>query len=239
MSALPRASSEPTWTSIRRTTRSTTPAASSPLYGGYDDEIQYARGIAAFGFYSGDSTRHVTVAPGDPVSTLNGDPDSNVFSISGELGKRFAVGNSVVATPFAGARFAHANISGFTEDDPDGSGAALTVEDSDGNSIATILGARVSGEWATGSGMIRPEVSVAWMHEFGDSFQSIDTAFAGAPVGGNFNIIGSETARDSALVSIGGRYDLSANSEITLKYDGTFNADYGTHAFIGRYGQKF
>ena len=74
------------------------------LYGGYDDEIQYARGIAAFGFYSGDSTRRVTVAPGDTVSTLNGDPDSNVFSISGEIGKRFAMGGGMMSTPFAGAR---------------------------------------------------------------------------------------------------------------------------------------
>jgi hypothetical protein len=56
------------------------------LNGGYDDEIQYVRGIAALGFYSEDRTRHVTVAPGDPVSRLTGDPDSNVFSLSEEIG---------------------------------------------------------------------------------------------------------------------------------------------------------
>jgi outer membrane autotransporter protein len=136
------------------------------LYGGYDNQIWYLRGIVSFGLYDGDSHRFVAVEPGNPVDP-DGEPDSNVISFYGEAGYRFDMGG-LGLTPFVGVNYATAEIDGFSEDDPEHTGAALQVHDSDGESLASVLGVRFGGDWTVANGTFTPEVSLAWMHEFDD-----------------------------------------------------------------------
>jgi len=86
-----------------------------------------------------------------------------------EVGRRFALGSSSMLTPYFGITVAHAEIDGFTEKDPFGTGAALRVASSDADSVATALGLRYNGSF----GAFKPQVAVAWEHEFEDTFRRI------------------------------------------------------------------
>lgn len=206
-------------------------------YGGYDNSTYYLRGIVAYGNYSGDSHRMVNLdgAPVDP----SGSPDSNTWSFYGETGYRFAVSSVGAITPFAGLSLASATLDGFTEKDPEGTGAALKIHESDADSVASVLGARFSADMSMGSGVFTPIVSVAWMHEFGDTAQEVSMSFAGAPTGASFKTVGSEVARDSAVVDAGAKVSLSDSLDMGLFYNGQFNADYTSNSLTATLGYKF
>ena len=203
------------------------------LYGGYDDGAWYARGIGSFGLYSGDSHRlfGLTTTPIDP----NGSFDASVESFYGEVGHRYAVMSETMATPFLGIGVAHSNVGGFTESDPNGSGAALTVGDASGDSLASVVGARVTGHW----GGWKPELSVAWQHEYLDTVQTVHNSLVAAPGAPGFTASSSDPGRDWALVGLGSAYSFNPTSEFMLKYDGRFASDYTSHSVVARWDTHF
>ena len=211
-------------------------------YGGYDNSSYYLRGVLAYGNYDGSVDRDIDttgfVQGRGVTGSLSGDPSSDVLSFYGETGYRFAVGGAGNITPFAGLSLASATLEGFTEDDEDGTGAALKVDDSDADSVASVLGLRLDADMAMSSGVFTPSVSVAWMHEFGDTEQTVDASFAEAP-GSDFSVIGSEVARDSVLVDAGANFSMDDTFDLGLFYNGQFNENYSSNAVSARLGYRF
>ncbi len=203
------------------------------LYGGYDDGTWYGRNILSYGFYSGTSQRDfgITSTP----RALKGEFDTNVVSYYGEAGRRFQLMENVGATPFLGLGLASAGIGDFTEKDPNGTGAALRIRGSDASSVATTLGFRVNGYW----GGFRPEVTLAWQHEFADARQTVDMAYAGAPKGANFSVISSDPGSDALLLGAGISYAVSRSSVLTVRYDGSFWSGYNSQELMARFTSKF
>ena len=206
-------------------------------YGGYDDSVLYARGILAAGWYDGDSSREVDNGP-DP-GTLEGSPDSHVYSFYGEAGWRYAMTATATLTPYAGLNLATATLEGFTEDDDDGTGAALSVDDSDGQSVETTLGLRFEAPLPAGDGILTPALSAAWLHEFGDTVQTVNMGFNGAPPGTGFEAISSEVARNSILLDAGASDTIGASAEMGLYYTGRFSEDYSVQAVTARFSYRF
>ena len=211
-------------------------------YGGYDNSTYYLRGVLAYGNYDGEVDRSIDttdLVQGHGTSGhLSGDPSSDVFSFYGETGYRFAVGGAGNVTPFAGLSLASATLDGFTESDSGDTGAALDVEDSDADSLASVLGLRLDADMAMSSGVFTPSVSVAWMHEFGDTEQTVDASFADAP-GSDFSVVGSEVARDSVLVDAGANFSMDDTFDLGLFYSGQFNENYSANSVSARLGYKF
>ena len=174
-------------------------------YGGYDNSIWYARGVVSFGSYDGDSHRLIQFPGFSPIDP-SGDPSSDTLSFYGETGYRWGIWDTASITPFLGLSVATATLDGFTEKDPFGTGAALKIHSSDGDSVATRLGARFMGNWVMGSGSFIPELSVAWEHEFDDTTQEVDMSFAEGPQGADFTVVSAETARDSVVLEAGAKY---------------------------------
>lgn len=203
------------------------------LYGGYDDGVWYGRNILSYGFYSGDSRREfgITSTP----KALTGDYDTNVVSYYGEAGRRFQLMDNVGATPFLGLGLASAGIDSFTEKDPNGTGAALKIRGTDSSSVASTLGFRVNGYW----GGFRPELTLAWQHEFGDARQTVDMSYAEAPKGANFSVVSSDPGSDALIVGLGGSYAVGPSSAISLRYDGTFWSGYSSQELSARWTSKF
>jgi uncharacterized protein with beta-barrel porin domain len=203
------------------------------LYGGYDDGIWYGRNILSYGFYSGDSRREfgITTSP----KALTGDYDTNVVSYYGEVGRRFQLMQNVGATPFLGLGLASAGIDSFTEKDPHGTGAALHVRGTDSNSVASTLGFRVNGYW----GGFRPELTLAWQHEFADARQTVDLSYSEAPKGANFSVVSSDPGSDAFIVGLGGSYAVGPSSAISVRYDGTFWSGYSSQELSARWTSKF
>lgn len=211
-------------------------------YGGYDNSTYYLRGVLAYGNYDGSVDRSIdTTELVQGVGTaghLSGDPSSDVFSFYGETGYRFAVGGAGNITPFAGLSLASATLDGFTESDGSDTGAALKVDNSDADSVASVLGLRLDADMAMSSGVFTPSVSVAWMHEFGDTEQTVDASFADAP-GSDFSVIGSEVARDSVLVDAGANFAMDDTFDLGVFYSGQFNENYSANAVSARLGYRF
>ena len=202
-------------------------------YAAWDSTIWYNRAIVSGGWYSGDSHHNFALesSPVDP----SGSPDANAVSFYNELGRRFGVGTGVMLTPFAGITVSHAELDGFTENDHN-TGAALKVAGSDGDSVASLLGLRLSGEWW---GAFKPQVALAWEHEFDDTFQTINASFAGAPSGSNFKVRGTELGEDTFVVDAGAEYALGPNNDLSLRYVGRFLDDYDAQTVMGRWTYKF
>lgn len=203
------------------------------LYGGWDDGATYFRNIVSYGGYSGTSHRDVGIAssPVDPKGKF----DTSVVSYYGEAGHRFAIANNTVATPFLGLDLASANLSSFTEKDPNGTGAALKVRGTDASSVATTLGVRVNGTW----GAFSPDLTLAWKHEFAGATQSVNASFAGAPSGADFKVVSSNVGSDALLLGLGGTYQVNDASDIVVRYNGAFLSGYSSHELMARWTSKF
>ena len=87
-------------------------------------------------------------------------------------------------TPFVGITVASAELGSFTERDPKHTGIALRVSSNDENSVASVLGLRLSGSW----GAFMSQLAMGWEHEFEDTFQTVNATFASAPSGSNFRV---------------------------------------------------
>jgi outer membrane autotransporter protein len=203
------------------------------LYGGWDSDVWYNRAIVSAGFYSGDSHRFIAIK-GSPLDP-NGSPDSDVVSFYNEAGRRFGWWTGATVTPFAGIRIAHAELDGFTESDPQKTGAALAVSGSDADSVASVLGVRFNGTW----GAVRPQAAVGWEHEFEDTFQTVNASLVGAPSGTKFKVRGTDLDEDSLLVEAGGSYLIGPSSDFSLRYVGRWLSDYDSQSIMGRFTWKW
>jgi outer membrane autotransporter protein len=201
-------------------------------YAAWDTTIWYNRAIVSGGFYSGHSHRNFALesSPVDPSGSPNGD----AVSFYDELGRRFGVGSGVTLTPFAGVTASHAELDGFTENG--NSGAELRIGGSDADSVASLFGLRLSGEW---SGAFKPQVALAWEHEFDDTFQTITASFAGAPSGSNFKVRGTDLGEDTLVVDAGASYAFGPNNDFSVRYVGRFLEDYDAQSVMGRWTYKW
>ena len=192
----------------------------------------YGRAIVSAGFYTANSNRFISIT-GSPVDPT-GKPDADVVSFYGEAGYHWYVAPTTTITPLLGLTVAHGWLNSFTEND-DGTGAGLNIHDSNGTSVATRLGARFS---TTAWGAWRPELMVAWQHEFDDTTQTVNASFADAP-GSNFSVLSSNTPRDWAVVEAGVTYFVNPNNKFSVLYNGFLNQDYTSNSVVGRWTTKW
>lgn len=208
------------------------------IYGGYDTGAWYARGVATGGFYNGSSTR--LVMPDASVATLSGDFSSSTVSVQGEVGKRMDMAGGTF-TPFVGLNIATARLGSFTETESGPgapSGMDLAITGTSATSVATRVGARFMTEMEVGSGVLIPEVAVAWEHEFADP-ATVDMSLASAPPGADFAVSASDNANDSLLLDVGGRFVINKSWEAGVAYKGRISSGYSSHGVTGRIGKKF
>jgi trimeric autotransporter adhesin len=202
-------------------------------YAIWDNSVWYDRSIVSAGFYRGDS--HRSFALQSPAVDPNGSPDADAVSFYNEMGRRFGVGSNVMLTPFVGVSVASAELDSFTERDPQNTGTALKVFGNDANSVASILGLRLSSSW----GGFMSQLAMGWEHEFEDTFHTLNAAFAAAPSGSNFRVIAADLKDDAFVVDAGVSYTLSHSSDLSVRYVGRFLEDYDAGSVMGRWTYKF
>jgi outer membrane autotransporter protein len=151
-------------------------------------------------------------------SALQGDARGSTDG--GELNVLVATGYDVhvgglTFGPTASFQYTYTGLSGFTET---GSLAPLTYDSQSKESYRTAFGAKASYDWKVGGVIIKPEVSLAWQHEFGDSSYGVDSRFAVA--GGNFSVFGPEVGRDSLLLDAGVAIQWNERTSTYVYYTG-------------------
>ena len=118
--------------------------------------------------------------------------------------------------PTASFQYTYVGFSAFTES---GSLAPLKFPNQNAESERTAFGAKASYEWKVGRVIIKPEISLAWQHEYGDQAYSIISSFANG-AGNSFTVNSPQIGRDSLLIGAGAAVLLSDRISIYAYYDG-------------------
>ncbi|EDY17329.1 outer membrane autotransporter barrel domain protein [Chthoniobacter flavus Ellin428] len=180
--------------------------------------------VAAFGGYNSFDTKR---------AALQGDARGNTDG--GEVDALFGTGYDFKAHgftfgPTATFNYTYVGMNGFTEH---GSLAPLDIHSGKGESIRTAFGAKASYDWKVGGIVIKPEVRVAWQHEYGDSTYDLGSSFANGAAG-SFVVQGPRLGRDSLLLGAGFAIQCSERCSTYFYYDGELGrTNYQSNAVTG------
>ena len=184
------------------------------IYATYFDQNFHVDASVTGGINSYRSRR---VTPNNTVAT--GSPDGSEINVLIGAGYDWKFG-AITVGPVASYQYTNMRMDGFTET---GAFAPLAVSGRSADSSRTSLGIRASYEGHIGSAIIRPEVRLAWQHEFGATSYAITSRFA--TLGGNpFTVTGTTVGRDSVLASAGFIIMWNERLGTYLYYDGQIGA---------------
>jgi uncharacterized protein with beta-barrel porin domain len=133
----------------------------------------YANGTLGYTYSNYDMERNV--AYGTINRTAKGNTSGNQFQAAGETGYDFKLGNAIVG-PTVTLQYATQTTGGFTESN---AGALnLKVDSQTAYSLQTGVGARASYRAKVGNVTVKPQVAVAWQHEFSNDTRGVDARLA-------------------------------------------------------------
>ena len=134
-----------------------------------------------------------------------------------EGGYPLAVGSAVV-TPIASLSYSYLNQNSYTE--TDGNGAALAVGNSHATSVRSALSARLEKSFETKYGVLVPDVSAQWVHEYDQAKQTTGARFAVDTSGETaFTSFGMTPVSDVADLSLGVTLLRANNLSVTARYE--------------------
>ncbi|CAG0978043.1 Lipase 1 [Geobacteraceae bacterium] len=133
---------------------------------------QYDRDrIATFTQFAADGTRVYNFSGSE-----NADYDADEVRVGALAGYDFPVGN-VTISPHAGLDWAHIDFDTYSE--TGASGLELTYYDDERDSFQSTVGVQAQVGFQTGFGVLVPQASVDWMHEFENNQRTVDVSFVG------------------------------------------------------------
>jgi uncharacterized protein YhjY with autotransporter beta-barrel domain len=186
------------------------------VYGTWFDQNSYVEGLIGGG-YNDYSTERAGLGGNASGHATGADFD---FMLGG--GYYFRTGNLLFG-PAGNLHYAYAQVNQFTET---GSMAPLIIEDNSSQSFLTDLGARVAYQWHCSRVQMRPELQLAWQHEYLDDSRAIDSRLASGA--GNIFTVNSPTV---------GRDSLTLDATFTIQWNPRFATFAG---FQGNFfGQNF
>lgn len=162
------------------------------VYGTYYKDHYYVD-AAVSGGVSNYSTRRASLDGVASGSTTGGEFDALV-----DAGYDWHL-DALTIGPTAAFEYTYVAINGFTEN---GSLTPLRYVGQHQASIRSTLGMHASYDWKLGKVIVRPEMSLAWQHEYGDRSFSIESALASG-AGNAFTVADTQIGRDSLLFGAG------------------------------------
>ncbi|MBI1181037.1 MAG: autotransporter domain-containing protein [Alphaproteobacteria bacterium] len=162
--------------------------------------------------------------------------DGNGWMAHAELGYVADLGGGTSLQPFAGLNYSSVSLDPFSE--TGGGDLGLDVLDGKGRSLQSRLGARLTGEWGSGTTKWIPELRAEWRHEFKDDPAWISANLAGLP-NEPFTAIGSKVAGDLAVVGAGITAVMQNGVGLFLDYQGAFGSGYNSHLIQGGVRVRF
>ena len=184
----------------------------------------YVDGAVGGGFNSYDTRR--TGLQDEPV---RGSTDGSEFNAMISYGSDWTFGCFNIGT-WSSVQFTNVSIDQFTET---GSLAPLIIQDQDENSFRATTGLHASYDIKAGHFIFRPEVRVAYQHEYCDQAYQVDSQLASG-AGGVFRVRGPDIGRDSALVGTGMSMQWNNRLSTYVYYDGVLGRNnYDNNAVSG------
>ncbi len=203
-------------------------------YGRWDGDNMYIRGYGAYGAYSNDSKRYVTIL-NNPPELESGSYGSKIGGGYGEIGFTGWQGHMMGFVPFAGVGYTAGSNDAFSET---GGAGALDVAAATASSLRSSLGAQWTLHSTIDNSPFNVTMRAAWEHEW-SSLASVNAAFLADPTGDiGFVSQGTQT-RDFAVISAAGNWFLAPMTVLSLQYDGKFGSGYISNAVSATVKQKF
>jgi uncharacterized protein with beta-barrel porin domain len=199
------------------------------LYLHHEAECSYITGIAAYGYNSYNTTRHIEFAEIDRTAHAN--YGGNNFSFYTEAG-RTLYGQYIHLQPYAGLEYIQVYQNEFTETGADSIDIAAGGQRA--SAFRGLLGSRVFSNFRNSSNgqMLTLEGRAAWRHEFLNESRVLDASFAGQ-IGGTFAIAGLNVDRDTAIMGLGATYHLTTAFAVFANYDVAASQNYTAHVGSG------
>jgi outer membrane autotransporter protein len=182
-----------------------------------------------------DTNRQIDITgfSGDASGSFNGQQ----YVARGEFGYPLAVG-PVTVTPLASLTYSYLHQSAYTE--TGGDGAALSVGATHTTSVTTDIGTKIEHNFETSYGVVVPDLTMAWRHEYNNAQAQTTATFAGDPSGAtSFTTLGNTPVTNSAVLSLGMTLLRANNLSMTARYEVQLGAGYLSQAGIVRLRQLF
>jgi len=179
-----------------------------------DDGTNYLMWAMAMGFDNYESNRQIQF--GNITRQASGDHEGYQYSSYFEFGRQFNLWPFDIE-PFMALQYAYSRQNPFTE--TGAGGVNLQVGGIDADSLRSVLGSRLLWDVLTLAGKpVRPEMHIAWIHEFMDETTSFNSVFAG--VGGtSFATQGTDFGRDWGLFGGGVNFAVTDRILLAAHYD--------------------
>ena len=137
------------------------------------------------------------------TGTLAGDTDGNEFKVGMNSGYDFNFQNITIG-PRLGLHYKRTNIDGYRERGSTGlTGLELVYDSQSENSLTSVLGFYGSVAISTGFGVLVPQTTVEYVHEFQDPQRRIRFGLAGDPTVGKFSFQNDPPDRNYFNLGVG------------------------------------
>ncbi len=180
------------------------------VYALYEQDELYLNGVLGYGRGNHDISRRIlvpsnnmSVAAIDTTATASPDSDNYLLSIGG--GYDFVNGATTYGPVFR-LNYVHVELDGYTET---GAGALnLQVQDQTIKSLTSALGARISHAISRDYGVLVPQASIVWRHEYKGDSRTISTSYVNEfiPAGESATVLPVVTEspdEDYGIVTVG------------------------------------
>jgi outer membrane autotransporter protein len=212
--------------------RSVTDSYALGVYGSWFKDHWYVDALLAAMYNRHDLHRELPALG----ATATAGPDGHTLSAKTEGGYRFETGNWGL-TPRASLEYTRFHQDGYTET---GAGAAnLIMGDTDSDLLESGLGLTVDRTWEMGWGMVIPELSAMWLHQWLARDRAITYAMTGLP-GTVFSDTLAEASEDTLRLGAGVRFLLAEkNLILTARYQGDLEEHARSHSLLAEVQYMF
>ena len=201
------------------------------LYGAYEDGPWNLRSAVAYSRHDVDAKRTIGYGDVDRVARSSYDASQYSAYVRGRGSIAFATDASL--QPFATLAWSQLDRARFTESGADSLDLAVKSETTD--SLYSVLGLRAVWDRTWQYGLLRPELSAGWMHQYLDDHGEITASLAGAaPSDGNesFSIRGVTNPRNGLLAGAGLVADMGESSRAFLNYNLVYDSGNSDQAIV-------
>jgi outer membrane autotransporter protein len=174
-------------------------------------ERAFVNAVLGYARSENSNDRHVVIATLDENTDPPGigrpftghtsaDYPENLYSAGLQSGYDHPVGNFTIGARL-GFAFSHSQVGSFREHG--NTGLELRYSGLNQTSVQSSLGAAATVAIAIPNGVLLPQASVAWVHEYANDSRNIDARFVEAPNSPKFTFKRERPARDWANIAVG------------------------------------
>ncbi len=203
---------------------------------GADNGCWYTTLFAGFGYSDFEAERNIAFIGRKTESDFEG-YQANFY---GERGLQFLVRDRLCFQPYIALQYIGMERTDFQEYGADV--LDLTVDAERTSSLRTMLGAKISGDFAFNGLNINGQARAAWVHEYLDTCSLVYAQMSNPGAtrfesNAKYQVRGNETGSDWGLFGLGLSTDLTEHAKLFGNYDCMANGNQALH--VGNLGLEF